>query len=300
MPLFLSETMRKLNGLILLNAYSPTLETRQAKRLAEELTKRGADITVRRNDGFMLGISDGAVAGAPGCDFCLYLDKDKYTAQMLEKRGVRLFNRAQAIADCDDKMQTHIALAGNGIPMPDTLAGLLCYDNCASVPPAVLDDIEKRLGYPLVVKLSYGSFGKGVFKADDRNRLAELAERIKLQPHLFQKYIAAAHGKDMRVIVVGGKTLGGIMRVSDGDFRSNVGLGGKAEKVAVPQRISELSEKIARLLNLDYCGLDFLLSPDPLLCEVNSNAFFDAFESATGINVAGAYAQHIIDAISNS
>ena len=42
---------------------------------------------------------------------------------MLEKRGVRLFNRAQAIADCDDKMQTHIALADNGIPMPKTLAG---------------------------------------------------------------------------------------------------------------------------------------------------------------------------------
>lgn len=292
--------MRKLKGLILLNAYSPTLDTRQAKRLAEELTARGASIAVRRNDGFLLGIDGGEVAGALDIDFCLYLDKDKYTAQMLEKRGVRLFNRAQAIADCDDKMQTHIKLAGCGIPMPKTLAGLLCYDGGACVPPAVLDDIEKRLGYPLVVKLSYGSFGKGVFKADDRAQLAALAETVKLQPHLFQKYVAAAHGKDMRVIVVGGKTLGGIMRVSDGDFRSNIGLGGKAEKITVPEKISALSEKTARLLGLDYCGLDFLLSPTPLLCEVNSNAFFDAFESATGINVAGAYAQHIIDTIENS
>ncbi len=284
----------KLNGLILLNAYSPTLETRQAKRLAEELTLRGVNVTVRRNDGFMLGINGGAVAGDARCDFCLYLDKDKYTAQMLEKRGVRLFNRAQAIADCDDKMQTHIALADNGIPMPKTLAGLLCYDRNASVPTRVLDDVEKSLGYPLVVKLSYGSFGKGVFKADDRAQLAALAESVKLHPHLFQQYVAAAHGKDMRVIVVGGKTLGGILRTSDGDFRSNVGLGGTAEKTDVPAEISALSQKIARLLNLDYCGLDFLLSPVPLLCEVNSNAFFDAFESATGINVAGAYAEHIV------
>ncbi len=284
----------KLNGLILLNAYSPTLETRQAKRLAEELTLRGVNVTVRRNDGFMLGINGGAVAGDARCDFCLYLDKDKYTAQMLEKRGVRLFNRAQAIADCDDKMQTHIALADNGIPMPKTLAGLLCYDRNASVPTRVLDDLEKSLGYPLVVKLSYGSFGKGVFKADDRAQLAALAESVKLHPHLFQQYVAAAHGKDMRVIVVGGKTLGGILRTSNGDFRSNVGLGGTAKKTDVPAEISALSRKIARLLNLDYCGLDFLLSPAPLLCEVNSNAFFDAFESATGINVAGAYAEHIV------
>ncbi len=31
-----------------------------------------------------------------------------------------------------------------------------------------------------------------------------------------------------------------------------------------------------------------------MLCEVNSNAFFDAFEAATGINVAAAYAEHIV------
>ena len=286
--------MKKLNGLILLNAYAPTVDTRQARRLSEELTLRGVNVTVRRNDGFKPNIDDGRLSGVTNYDFCLYLDKDKYKAQMLEKMGVRLFNRAQAIADCDDKMQTHIRLADSGIPMPKTLAGLLCYDARAEVPKSVLDEVEAELQYPIIVKNSYGSLGKGVYMAKDRRELTTLAEKVKLEPHLFQQYIPAAHGTDLRVIVVGGKTLGGIIRRSDGDFRSNIGLGGTAEKAVVPSEVKALAEKAARLLNLDYCGLDFLLAPQPLLCEVNSNAFFDAFESVTDINVAEVYAEHIL------
>lgn len=281
-------------GLILVNAYSPTTKTRQAMRLAEELTARGVSVDVRKNDFFPLSVTDGRIVGSADCDFCVYLDKDKYVAEMLERSGVRLFNSARAVELCDDKMTTHIALSGGGIPMPDTLPGLLCYDKTAKVSPAALDMIEKRLGYPVIVKLSYGSLGKGVFKADDRAALEALAEEVKTYSHLFQKYIAASHGRDLRVIVVGGRTLGGMIRSSDTDFRSNVGLGGRARAAEVPQAAEEYALKAAEILGLDYCGIDFLLSPSPMLCEVNSNAFFDAFEAATGINVAAAYAEHII------
>lgn len=281
-------------GLILVNAYSPTTKTRQAMRLAEELTARGVSVDVRKNDFFPLSVTDGRIVGSADCDFCVYLDKDKYVAEMLERSGVRLFNSARAVELCDDKMTTHIALSGGGIPMPDTLPGLLCYDKTAKVSPAALDMIEKRLGYPVIVKLSYGSLGKGVFKADDRAALEALAEEVKTYSHLFQKYVAASHGRDLRVIVVGGRVLGGMIRSSDTDFRSNVGLGGKAKAAEVPQAAAEYALKAAEMLGLDYCGIDFLLSPSPVLCEVNSNAFFDAFEAATGINVAAAYAEHII------
>jgi len=49
---------------------------------------------------------------------------------------------------------------------------------------------------------------------------------------------------------------------------------------------------------LDYCGVDVLPDKDGyLLCEVNSNAFFDGIESVTGINVARAYAEYIFNEI---
>ncbi|MCH5157897.1 MAG: RimK family alpha-L-glutamate ligase [Clostridiales bacterium] len=279
--------------IILINAYADKRGTRQTKRLAEELALFGIASEVRTNDRFPLRVKDGKVElSGFDCDFCIYLDKDKYIAAMLEKKGVKLFNRADAIEVCDDKMLTHIALSNSGVPMPETIPGLLCYDQSAVIPDEVLDKIES-LGYPVVVKQSYGSIGKGVFKADNRKELKELCEKVKLTPHLFQKFIAPSSGKDMRVIVIGGKAIGAIKRVSDVDFRSNIGLGAHAEKSALPDNVKEISERAAKLLNLDYCGIDFTVGDNPLLLEVNSNAYFDAFEAASGINVARLYAEHI-------
>ena len=279
--------------IILINAYADKRGTRQTKRLAEELALFGIASEVRTNDRFPLRVKDGKVElSGFDCDFCIYLDKDKYIAAMLEKKGVKLFNRADAIEICDDKMLTHIALSNSGVPMPETIPGLLCYDQSAVIPDEVIDKIES-LAYPIVVKQSYGSIGKGVFKADNRKELKELCEKVKLTPHLFQKYIAPSSGKDMRVIVIGGKAIGAIKRVSDVDFRSNIGLGAHAEKSALPDNVKEISERAAKLLNLDYCGIDFTVGDNPLLLEVNSNAYFDAFEAASGINVARLYAKHI-------
>lgn len=283
------------------NAYAPELAARQVTRMREELEKRSATVDVMRNGYCNAGISDGNAYMIADCDFCLFLDKDKYAARLLEKRGVRLFDRADAIELCDDKMLTHVALAGNGIPMPDTVAGTLCYYPDAVPSKIFLDGVESRLGYPVVVKLAYGSMGNGVFMANDRAELDALAERVKLYPHLFQRYVAQSHGKDMRVIVIGDRVMGGIIRSSNnGDFRSNVGLGGSAKKAAVPQCVAETAIKAAKIMGLDYCGIDFLLSDVPMLCEVNSNAFFDAFEQTTGIDVAGAYAERIISETARS
>ena len=283
--------------IILINAYADKRGTRQTKRLAEELALFGITSEVRTNDRFPLRVKDGKVElSGFDCDFCIYLDKDKYIAAMLEKKGVKLFNRADAIEICDDKMLTHIALSNSGVPMPETIPGLLCYDQSAVIPDEVIDKIES-LAYPIVVKQSYGSIGKGVFKADNRKELKELCEKVKLTPHLFQKFIAQSSGKDMRVIVIGGKAIGAIKRVSDVDFRSNIGLGAHAEKSALPDNVKEISERAAKLLNLDYCGIDFTVGDNPLLLEVNSNAYFDAFEAASGINVARLYAQYIVSKV---
>ncbi len=283
------------HGLILVNAYAPELYTRQVSRLKEELERRSAIMEVKRNNEFSANIKNSRTDIAFPYDFCVFLDKDKYISHMLEKAGVRLFNTARAVEICDDKMTTHIALADSGIPMPDTLPAPLCYDKTAKPDAAMLDAIERKLGYPVIVKAAFGSLGNGVFKADDRAELEYLCEQLKLQPHLFQKYISASHGKDMRVIVIGGKVIGGMIRRSDnGDFRSNIGLGGSAEASDVPQDIRSTAEKAASILRLDYCGIDFLLGDTPMLCEVNSNAYFDAFENATGINVAAKYAEHIL------
>ncbi len=123
-------------GLILINAYSalPTA-LNQSQRLKEELAALGIEADVVKNGAFpFLTDGNGKIRSRlAGYDFCVYLDKDKYTSQLLEKLGLRLFNSHVAIRACDDKAVTHILLSQKNIPMPQTMYGLLCYDPSAPV-----------------------------------------------------------------------------------------------------------------------------------------------------------------------
>ena len=288
-------------GLILTNAYAKLAAfSKQASRLKEELEKLGIQMDVLKNDGFFAHINkQGEIETAlEDYDFCIYLDKDKYISQMLEKRGMRLFNPHQAIVDCDDKAITFIRLADHDVPMPLTLSGLLCFTPDEKVRAETLDKIETTLGYPLIAKACFGSLGKDVYKIDNRTELEAIAESLKCKPHLFQQFIKESAGKDIRVIVVGGKVTAAMLRSSQTDFRSNIELGGSGSPIEIDEPLKQLCEKVASLLNLDYCGIDVLIANDGYrICEVNSNAFFGGIEKVTGVNVAGRYAEHIFEQI---
>ena len=286
-----------MKGLILVNAYTQNEhELNQPRRIRQELAGLGVPCDLRRNDFVPAWVAGGVRADAARWyDFCVYLDKDRYVPRLLEGAGMRLFNRARAVEVCDDKMLTHIALA-DVVPMPATLPAPLCYTAGAPLSDALMGRVEEVLGYPVVVKECYGSLGKGVYLARDRAQLHEIAARLQGSPYLFQKFIAESAGQDMRVIVIGGRAVGAMRRISQGDFRSNAELGGRGETAELTAQEKAICESAAQMLGLDYCGIDLLLSAEgPLVCEVNSNAFFGTFERVTGINVARLYAQHIVN-----
>lgn len=288
----------KRHGIFLINAYSELKAgLNQPKRLQKELRLCGVDTEIIKNYGYDSRIIGGKiVSDFKGAAFCVYLDKDKYAAALLEKSGLRLFNTAKAIRLCDDKVETFIALSGSGLTLADTIPGALCYDKNAPVSQEIAKTAIERLGLPLVVKESYGSLGKGVYLAETEAELLEIMEMVKLKPHLFQKFVSTSRGKDVRVIVIGGKAVAAMKRVSDKDFRSNLDLGGRGEKIDLSESFKVAAETAAKTLELDYCGVDILFGEKnrPVICEVNSNAFFGGIENVTGVNVAELYARHIV------
>lgn len=281
--------------IVLVNAYirAPAM-LRQAERIAAELRARGAQCLIRRNGGFLCAVEGGNISLAEPCDCVVYLDKDKYLSHMLEKAGVRLFDSAAAVEACDDKMTTYISLAGHGLHLPDTLPAPLCYYADAAVREEYVRAVGERLGYPLVAKKSFGSWGDGVRLIESEAALRQLAGEWKLVPHLYQKRVGK-RGEDLRVLVVGGKAVACMRRKNEADFRSNVELGGRGEAASPPPAFIAAAERCAALLGLDYCGVDILDEGGlPFVCEVNSNAMFNEAEKVTGVNVAGAYAEHIL------
>lgn len=287
-------------GFIIINGYS-TLSTslNQAKRLKDEFEKLGVEVSVIKNNEFLCTIKNSNISCAvKDYDFCIYLDKDKYVSKMLEMAGVRLFNSHESIRVCDDKMETYIALAGSGVPIVDTLPGPLCYTQGVKVESSLLDKVENELNFPVIVKSSYGSLGSGIFKADNRAELESLSNNLISVPHIFQKFIKESSGIDTRVIVIGGKAVASMERRSQKDFRSNIELGGKGYSVELSDEYRQVAEKTAKVLGLDYCGIDLLHSKaGAVVCEVNSNAFFGGIESVTKVNVAKAYAEYILNAL---
>lgn len=288
-----------MRSIIIINGY-PNGEKfmRQGQRMQNALRALGIECDLFKNgDVYALIDRDGKIEPSflKKYDFAVYLDKDKYLGKALEMSGLRLFNSAKAVELCDDKMLTYLALQKSGLRLARSISSPLCYTKGASVNEAFLNGVAEKLGFPLVAKKSFGSFGAGVHLVHGIDELSKIEQEWLHEPHFFQEYIQRSSGRDVRVIVIGGKALGAMERVAkDGEFRSNVELGGVGRKIELTEPYKAYAERAAQVLELDYCGIDLLETEEgPVLCEVNSNAFFEGFELALGCDVAAAYAAYI-------
>ncbi len=290
-----------MKGLIFVNPFLVTeASAHQAERLKEEFNKCGVNVEIVKDGYLRVAVTgEGASVDLPDPDFAIYLDKDKYLSEILEREGLRLFNRHDAVRVCDDKGQTYLSLLGQGLKIPKTIFGALCYNQNSKIEQETARKIGLKLGYPVIVKESFGSLGKGVYLAENEQQLFSIMEKVKTKPHLFQQYMGKRKGVDVRVIVIGGKTVASMERSNPEDFRSNVAQGGDGKIIELPENFKMVAESCARILDLDYCGIDILYGDngEPIVCEVNSNAFFDGIEKVTGVNVAKAYVKHIIKTI---
>ena len=267
------------------------------KRYKEEFSKLGISLDVFVNDGTLAMIKDNELSiNLPKCDFIIYLDKDIYLARILEKAGYRLFNKVDFIKLCDDKALTNIACASRGIKMPDTITGPLFYSQELKEENfKFLDDVIAKLGLPLILKRVYGSLGLGVYLIKTKEELIEAYKEHCRAPILFQKYVGSSYGVSARVIIIDKKVIGGFIRYNKTDFRSNFGDNASSRPLKEGDKCFKLASYIAQELDIEYAGIDFMFleSGEPILCEINSNAFFEEFEKTTNINVAKLFLEMI-------
>ncbi|MCI3179678.1 glutathione synthase [Caulobacter sp. CCUG 60055] len=128
-----------------------------------------------------------------------------------------------------------------------------------------IHDFRDRHG-DIVLKPLYGGGGSGVvrLKADDPNldALLELHAMIGREQVVAQKFIPAVSKGDKRILLVDGEPVGAINRVpADGQVRSNLARGGRAEAVDLTARDRELCAVIGpelRRRGLLFVGIDVI------------------------------------------
>ncbi len=118
----------------------------------------------------------------------------------------------------------------------------------------------------IVVKPLFGNGGAGVFliREDDPNlgALLEMHSARTREPLMIQRYEPAVRQGDKRIILVDGVAMGAINRVpAEGEARSNMHVGGRAERARMTARDREICERIGPTLRergLVFVGIDVI------------------------------------------
>ena len=201
----------------------------------------------------------------------------------LERLGVVLINGSDAIDNVKDKLYTQQILGESKLPVPKTL--LVKH-------PINLEWVETNINFPVIIKTLSGSFGAGVFLAENKKQLEQLVKMAEITKKSYniivQEFIKDSWGKDIRVFVLNKKVIGCMMRQStDDDFRANITRGGEGIPYQITDEIEWLGGESSRLLNLDIAGVDLLFNNGSYsICEVNSSPGFEGMDKFTKTNIA--------------
>ena len=146
-------------------------------------------------------------------------------------------------------------------------------------------------GAPVVIKLLEGTQGIGVVLAESKQAGESVIQAFMgLKANiLVQEYIKEAGGADIRCFVIGEKVVATMMRQGkEGDFRSNLHRGGKAQLIRITPEERSTAVRAAKTMGLNVCGVDLLRSNHgPVVMEVNSSPGLEGIEAATGKDIAG-------------
>ena len=118
----------------------------------------------------------------------------------------------------------------------------------------------------IIIKPLYGNGGAGIFrlKEDDKNltSLHELFSSVSSEPLIAQAFLPDVKNGDKRIILVDGDPVGAINRVPKaGETRSNMHVGGKAERAKLSQRDKEICSALGPLLKSRgqmFVGIDVI------------------------------------------
>ena len=188
-------------------------------------------------------------------------------SRMLESKNTLSMNSAYCIEICRDKFKVYDILNQNypSIKIPKTIVFSAETDK---------DFIENSFSYPLIVKINKGSKGNGVELVSSYEELVDTANKFKTQfsdDILIQEYISTSEGKDLRIILCGGKYITSFIRSNNSSFKSNLAEGGSIDFITPPLFLISQAEKIGKALDMNIGSVDFLIDGDKYyFCEANA------------------------------
>lgn len=146
-------------------------------------------------------------------DAILSRQRDSLVSRHFEAMGVPVYNNSRVCAICNDKRATHQFL--RGLPMPQTLF----LSSSLTQPP-------EGTRFPVIIKPACSHGGDRVTLVHNAEEWLAAVRAIFPKPALQQTVVSGA-GHDLRVYVLHGRILAGVMRTAKEGVVSNFKRGGQ-------------------------------------------------------------------------
>ena len=147
----------------------------------------------------------------------------------------------------------------------------------------------------VVVKPIHGNGGKAIFRVpesgDNLTALFEVFNQTWPEPHMIQPFLPEVAEGDKRIVLVDGEIAGAINRIpGEGEFRSNLAMGGSAEATELTAREREICEAMGpdlKHLGLTFVGIDVIGGKWLTEINVTSPTGIVAIDEFNGTDTAG-------------
>jgi len=176
-----------------------------------------------------------------------------YCTQILSLTKSLVVNSPQALRDFNEKLII--------LPFLDFIPETLVTSNESKIRSFLKEHPE---GFILKSLASYQGRSVAWITKDDKNSKKILKDYTKnfSTPVMIQEYLPEVTTGDKRILVLGGKIIGAVLREpKDNNFLANLGQGGIARKTNITERENEMVKGISNFLisnGLHFIGLDVI------------------------------------------
>ncbi|HSW48282.1 MAG TPA: RimK family alpha-L-glutamate ligase, partial [Candidatus Saccharimonadales bacterium] len=207
----------------------------------------------------------------------------------IEAMGVKTINSSASTTLCNNKILSTQILEQKGIPVPVTK---IAFSQSMALEAA------GEIGYPIVIKPVWGSWGRLVSKissGEDLEAIMDHKEGLGGPQHsifYIQQYIKKPD-RDIRVFVIGGEPIAAMYRSST-HWLTNTAKGGIPQKLDLNKEIIDLCKHIVEVLGVEMAGVDLVEHDNKyLVFEVNTTPEFHGLNDVSDVNIAESMVEYI-------
>jgi [lysine-biosynthesis-protein LysW]---L-2-aminoadipate ligase len=259
----------------------------EEKALYEAAKKKGVQVENVDCKNLVLGLNDrnSKYKDQVVIQRCVSYFKNVHSTSALEGLGAHVINPLDAAILCGNKMYAHMKLENAGVRTPKAISAFSEESALAAL---------EEFGYPAVIKPTVGSWGRLIALLRDKEAArAVIEDREHMFPiyhvYYFEEFVERPP-RDIRAIVFGERVVAAIYRYSgDGEWKTNMALGGHAEACPVTKELEDICIKATRALGGQIVGVDLMESKSDglMVHEVNNTTEFKNTVRVTGVDIPG-------------